>query len=519
MRRKKIRVLRVFFLMCIFVLFTHMNLGMAVNQDEEQLDIFRKSKEYREIHRLPEEQKVEITSSGRLNINFYRIDLRKALREIAEKASITVAIDKKVTGEVTLQVREVTFEEALDAILSDTNYMFRKIDNVYLIEPKLPPPKAPPEKLLPPGERPITNMFVDTDIREILRTIAAQAEVNILYDDTVRGYISVDLKEVPLEKALEIICAPGGYTFTYKEGYYLVGSPHPTSPAFQNLSKTEEIQLKYIEAESVSKLLSDFFRPYVKIDAKRNTLLVSGPPEIITRIKEDVQKIDQPRKQVMIEAVITEVSREKGKEFGMDWGWYWLPSQIAEANKLQGIEVSDLQIGYTSRVVGEIFTSLKALVKEGKAEIKATPKVSALDGENAEINVEREEYYVILAGPPEAPYLRFETISVGVSLNILPRVVGENEIMMSISPKVSDVVQREEREFPTVSRRTVRTTVRVKDGQTIIIGGLLQNIKRQLSSGIPFLRKIPILDLLFERKVSSTQETELIVFITPHIVR
>jgi len=519
MKRKKTKVLQVLFLMCFFVVFVHANLVMAKETDEKQLDIFRKSEEYREMYRLPEEQKVELTPSGRLNINFYKIDLRKALREIGEKAGITVAIDKKVTGEVTLKVREVTFEEALDAILSDTNYMFRKVDNVYLVEPKLPPPKAPPEELLPPGERPITNMFVDTDIREILRTIGAQAEVNILYDDSVRGYVSVDLKEVPLEKALEIICAPGGYTFTYKEGYYLVGSPHPTSPAFQNLSKTEEIQLKYIEAQSVSSLLSDFFRPYVKIDAKRNILLVSGPPEIIARIKEDVQKIDQPRKQVMIEAVITELSKEKGKELGMDWGWYWLPSQIAEANELEGVEVSDLQIGYTSRVVGEIFANLKALVKEGRAEIKATPRVSALDGENAEINVEREEYYVILAGPPESPYLRFETISVGVSLNILPRVVGENEIMMSISPKVSDVVQREEREFPTVSRRTVQTTVRVKDGQTIIIGGLLQNIERQLSSGVPFLRKIPILDLFFGRKTSSSQETELVVFITPHIVQ
>jgi len=83
---------------------------------------------------------------------------------------------------------------------------------------------------------------------------------------------------------------------------------------------------------------------------------------------------------------------------------------------------------------------------------------------------------------------------------------------------VSDVIQREETEFPVVSRRSVQTTVRVKDGQTIIIGGLLQNVERHLVSEVPLLGKIPIIDLLFRRESTSKQETELVVFITPHIV-
>lgn len=132
--------------------------------------------------------------------------------------------------------------------------------------------------------------------------------------------------------------------------------------------------------------------------------------------------------------------------------------------------------------------------------------------------MEREEYYVILSGPPESPYYRLETISVGVGLKILPRIVGENEILMSISPEVSDVIQRGGREFPVVSRRRVETTVRVRDGQTVIIGGLLQGVQRELISGVPFLRKIPIIGLLFSRRTSSEEQTELVVFITPRII-
>jgi len=508
----------IFVLVCLSSFLTQIAFEGATSQEREELDPFRKSIEYREIHRLPEEQKVE-RSDDRLNISLYRIDIRKALHMMAAQAGAIIAIDDVVTGEVTIELEGVSFDEALDRILADTDYTFRKVENIYLIVPKPPPEIAvPPEKFLPPGERPITNVFVDTNIREILRTIAAQAEVNIIADETVEGYVTVDLKDVPLEKALEMLLAPGGYAHVWREDYYLVGSPSPLNPAFQKLSKTEEIKLSHVEADSVLRLLSEFFRPYVKADSARNVLLVSGPPEVIARIREDVEKVDRAPRQIMIEAVVTEVSKESGSDFGADWGWNWVPAEIAPEEQIEGIEFSNLEVGYTSRVVGEIFATLRALVRDGKAEIKATPKISTLDGKEAQINVDREEYYVILSGPPESPYRRLETISVGVGLKILPRIVGEDEVVMSITPQVSDVIQRGGAEFPVVSRRRVQTTVRVRDGQTVIVGGLLQTVRRHLISGVPFLRKIPILDLFFSRRTTSEQQTELVIFITPRIV-
>lgn len=503
------------------VFFLAMPLCVFSQSANDTLDLFRKSEEFRKQERLPEEKRVEVDSLGRITVNFYKVDLQDALSLLEEKTGKAIAISDGVRGEVTVKVSGVTFEEALSAVLSGTGYIFREVEGVYLIETEPPPPTemGPPLEEIPLEQRPITNVFVDTDIRQVLYTVAAQAGTNILVDDTVRGYVSIDLQNVPLEKALEMILAPGGYTFARMDGYYLVGSPDPRNPTFPKLSNTESVQLKYLDAEVASKLLSDFFDPYVKVDNKRNVLLISGSPEIIRRVKADIAKIDVPRKQIMVEALITEVKKEGGKEFGIDWGWSWLPSEIEKASQVQGVEVTGLEVGYTSKVVGEIFASLRALVTEGKAEIKATPKVSTLDGEEASISVDREEYYIILVGPPEAPYRRFETITVGISMSILPRITGEDEIMMRISPQVSDVIQREETEFPVVSRRTVETVVRVKDGQTVIIGGLLQDIKRQLSVGVPFLRKIPLLDLLFERKSDSQQETELVVFITPHIVQ
>jgi len=507
----------IFLLVCLSSFLTQIAFEGATSQEREELDPFRKSIEYREIQRLPEEQKVE-RSDDRLNISLYRIDIRKALHMMATQAGAIIAIDDVVTGEVTIELEDVSFDEALDRILADTDYTFRKVENIYLIVPKPPEIAMPPEKLLPPRERPITNVFVDTNIREILRTIAAQAEVNIIADETVEGYVTVDLKDVPLEKALEMLLAPGGYAYVWREDYYLVGSPSPLNPAFQKLSKTEEIKLSHVEAGSVLRLLSEFFRPYVKADSERNVLLVSGPPEVIARIREDVEKVDRAPRQIMIEAVVTEVTKESGSDFGADWGWNWVPAEIAPGEQIHGIGLTGLEVGYTSRVAGEIFATLRALVRDGKAEIKATPKIFTLDGKEAEINVDREEYYVILSGPPESPYYRLETISVGIGLKILPRIAGEDEVVMSIAPRISDVIQRGEAEFPVVSRREVQTTVRIRNGQTLVVGGLLRTVRRDLISGVPFLRKIPIIDLFFSRKSTFEEQTELVIFITPRIV-
>jgi len=500
------------FLFYYMINFSPTALGQRTDQD---LLLFRKSKEYREQTRLPEEKMVEVTQTGLINVNLYRVDITKALQRIAQVTDTVIAVDDRVRGEITLQMTQVGLEEVLETIVSGRAYRFRRIGDVYIVEP-VPPLLPPPEPKLPVGERLINNVFIETGIREVLRTLAGQTDVNILADDTVEGYVTVRLEGVPLEKALEMVLAPGGYTWVKRDDYYLVGSAIPRNPIFQSLSQSRRIKLKYLSARSVSNLLSDFFDPYVKVDTERGTLLLTGPAEIIARLEGDIEKIDVPRKQIMIEALVTEITREKGTDFGIDWGWTWLPSAISQANQIQGVAVSGLEIGYTSKVVGEILASLEALVTRGQAEIKARPRVATLEGEEATINVDRVEYYVIAT--PEAEYGRFETITVGVSLSIKPRITEGNEIIMSIAPKTSDVIKRTAEELPVISRRSVETVVRVKDGQTIIIGGLLQTTERKLIKEVPYLSKIPLLGLLFKQESVSTQETELLVFITPKII-
>jgi len=159
------------------------------------------------------------------------------------------------------------------------------------------------------------------------------------------------------------------------------------------------------------------------------------------------------------------------------------------------------------------------MVQKGKASIKANPKIVTLEGQKASIVVGKEQYYQMLTGPPQYPYVRLEVVKFGTSLNITPFISNKNEITVEIEPEVSDFVGKGIGDLPLISRRGVKTQVRVKDGERIVIGGLLTKNERIVQRKIPILGDIPILGFLFRYNRKETENSEVIVIITPHILR
>lgn len=186
----------------------------------------------------------------------------------------------------------------------------------------------------------ITNVFVDTDIREALQDVASQAGVTILPDETVSGYVTLELTEVPLSKALEMILAPGGYIATKRDGYYLVSSGHPESPAFRNMAQSERIDLKDLDAEEVLALLPDFYAQYVKAIPGKRFVTVTAPQPIIEDIRRIITLADSPRPQVMIDVVVTEISGEEAENLGIEWGEQHQDLTAYNSENLQASEVS-----------------------------------------------------------------------------------------------------------------------------------------------------------------------------------
>lgn len=364
----------------------------------------------------------------------------------------------------------------------------------------------------------INNVFVDAYITEALRDVAFEAGVSIIADTGVQGFITLDLVDVPLETALAMILAPGGYSFAkIDDTTYVVGPATPGSPMFHLLSVSERYSFQYIKADSARRLMPTEYNMFVKFDDQTNSALIQAGPDQVKRIKADLAKIDVPPRQIVVEALVTEVSNVARERLGIDWSL----NDPAKVFPNSYFTVSDLigTVGYvSSNGFDRFLASLRTLVDDGEAEIRASSRVAALDGKEASIFVGTERYYRIVTGSEANPVTRLQPIDAGVSLRIIPQIAENGDITLFIEPSVSDVNGTSNDGLPEINQRNVSTTVRVRDGQTIAIGGLLQKTENSVVSKVPILGDLPILSNLFRSTTTITEENEVLVFITPRLM-
>jgi type II secretory pathway component GspD/PulD (secretin) len=367
----------------------------------------------------------------------------------------------------------------------------------------------------------ITNVFFETDIRQALQDIAAQAGIPILADDTVQGYVTAEFKDSPLEQALSMLLTPGGFIYQKMDGFYVVGSPDPASLIFSLLSDTELVHLNYIKPSDVTNLLPEPDLRYVKVNEPTDSLTISAPPEIMQRIKKHLSTIDHAPRQIMMEALVTELSVTAKKELGINWFWEW-DSATTEDTKGRGsidLEhlVGELTYATTGGFTRAVSATIEAMVEEGKATVRANPRVATLEGREATMFIGQEKYYSIVTGPEAYPYRTLESIAAGITLNLIPYVAENGDITVHIAPEVSDVTGEGLEGLPVITKRRAETTVRVKDGETIVIGGLVQERETKTLRRVPLLGSIPLLGILFRYYRPTKTKTEVVIFITPHL--
>ena len=418
-------------------------------------------------------------------------------------------------------------------------------------------PATPAIARAPDGTPLISNVFFESDLRQALADIATQAGVTIIPDNTVQGSVTAELKEVPLERALEMVLQVGGYTFAKMEGYYLCGAPDPSNPNYPLLCSTEVVALQHTAPETILALLSGAYGRYLSIDTTgaqsaeqgggvraptsagrmevgglysptrateagtqtpspataggvaRYRVLITAPPHMIERIKADIALLDQPIPQIMLEAAVIEVSSQALENTGINWATRWIAQDMSGAGP---------NLVY-STVANEEMAALTALVRNGEARLRANPRVATLEGQTAELEVGKENYFTIISGPVNFPYATLERITSGILLRITPRVLEETkEIVALIQPEVRDVSGKGENGLPEITFRRALTQLRVQDGQSIIIGGLIVETQDRTTGKIPILGDIPLIGQLFRTRSARETKTEVVIVITPHIV-
>jgi type II secretory pathway component GspD/PulD (secretin) len=252
--------------------------------------------------------------------------------------------------------------------------------------------------------------------------------------------------------------------------------------------------------------------------------------------------MDVPARQVTLEARIIEVSTTDLKKLGVDWDLLNRQSFVVIEGKPAGTAVRD---GFPDSVTyfrgtsgrNDLFnihdmwrqgfawrTALDLLVHNGNARVLANPKIATLNGREASILIgERVPYVVsgtVFAGGGAAPVQQVEKEEVGIKLRITPLINPDGYITTQISPEVSSITEFKgtNNDLPVISTRQASTTVRLKDGSSVIIGGLLSETKSSTVTKVPLLGDIPGLGFLFQHHATSLDKTDLVIEVTPHIM-
>jgi type II secretory pathway component GspD/PulD (secretin) len=385
-------------------------------------------------------------------------------------------------------------------------------------------------------QKPISNSFFETDIRQVLNDISQELQISIVYDKTVEGMVTYDAIEVPLKQVLDAILFPQGLVYTIRDGTIYVGSSSPEEGSFSSLSVTKMVPLANQLSPFAIELLSDYFKPFVKADKINNTVLITAPPSLADRIENDLKELDRPQPQILIEVMVVEVVKDRLREVGIDWSLTGNKSGTSFSAGVNSVDLDNpesegtyaregLKIG---NFFGDFNVKVQALVQTGDATIRANPKISTINGHTANINITKEQYFLITTDVPEGQeggyygygfFNRLEAITSGIQLMITPFVGENDEITVAVQPEVGDVVGEGANGLPEISKRSVNTMVRVKDSETITIGGLTMKSEKKIENRVPLLGSIPILSYLFKYSRKEVREYELVIFITPHILR
>ena len=377
----------------------------------------------------------------------------------------------------------------------------------------------------------ITLEYKDADLSSVLRSLAWTYKLNIVTSPDIKGKVSINLQNISVESALQAILTINGLVYSKRDGVVYISSGDTSVVEI----KTEVIGLKYLTATQAQNLTKKILsgKGDIKINESANNMIVTDYAANIAKILELIGKVDTAPKQVLIEAKIVDISstdlRALGVKYSADYkpgsGLFGRDSLVSEEFKSE----VNLASASTSLTGGQysitaltlkgisIGATLDALVKDGKAHLLASPSIATLNGQEARIVIgERfpfKERTQTTSGTTETT----KFVDIGTTLKVNPQINDDGYITLTVHPEVSSLKQSLDA-GPRITTREADTTVRIKEGETLVIGGLIKQSDDSSVDKVPYLGDIPFFGNMFKRSQVDKEQQELAVFITPRIL-
>jgi type IV pilus assembly protein PilQ len=429
-------------------------------------------------------------------------------------------------------------------------------------------------------DEPISLDMRNVDIGLLLRTLARIAGQNLVLSENVRGMASLAIEKQSWRDVFLSLLRTYGLTYAWEGDIIRVMTAEDIAKDFQLLELEQRRRAKKREIENVAPLETEVFairygdvenlgeifaallqenaeprrRGAVMVDAFTNSLVVQANRRDLERVDRLLAALDRPTSQIRIEARIVEASSDTARELGIEWGGYyragnedrnfWVAPGVnsftgaAEDGNAAGAAIrppagliqqlpgilseirdgSGLNIGFVGERIGDyvLGVQLSALEKAGKLRILSSPSISTLDNQTATIESGREVPFQTV----DEGEVNVEFKEAVLRLEVTPHLIGPETLKLRI------LTNKDELDFsntvdgnPTVITKRARTSVLLRDGQTTVIGGLRKETLSDSERGVPYLMDIPLLGHLFRRDSKSENMEEILIFITPRVLR
>ena len=409
---------------------------------------------------------------------------------------------------------------------------------------------APPEKPGRPGARleggpvqlkgagePIDLSFRnEVSVRSIFQTLGRVAGVNFLYDDTFRDTsIAIDLTGKDLQQAINFLCvATKNFPRIIDERTVIIAPDNVQKRMQYELNAIKTFYLSNIDAsETMGRLMqlvrAQYKAPQIQVDKTLNSITIRDTPQAVALAEKLLRSWDKAKGEVIIEIEIMEVSRLREKNLGIDLsngalGVMFDPGNLNQEGffPIQGVDFGDLA-NYQMTVPTALAQILAA---DSDTKIIAQPKIRGVSGEKIEyivgqkVPIVNSQFAAVAAGGLNTqPIVNYTLQDIGITIKMTPRIHREREVSLELELTVSSIAGTGTADIPIIANREVKNTVRLKDGETNLLAGLLRDEERKSVGGITGLKDIPLLGYLFSATQKSIDQSDVVMTITPHIIR
>ncbi|OQB13406.1 MAG: Type II secretion system protein D precursor [Candidatus Omnitrophica bacterium ADurb.Bin205] len=453
--------------------------------------------------------KEELAGSESISLDLKNVDIIELLRIISLKTGKTIVPSKDISGRITVFLSNVKFADVLDIILLSQSLAVAQKENVYYIMTEAEYKKLFGKDYIDP--RKLESVKLKYAKPSIVFSALGQLKSDIgkiVVDESTGTIILIDIPD-----KLKVL----------KEAVIQLDKP----------LKSAVYDLNYIKAADAKTQISAIITPgtgNVIVDERSGKAIVTDLPQRIDNISEMVRKIDEEARQVYIEADIIELTLSDGFQRGIDWEKVWTSAAmdgLALAGYFPVALTAYQKISVGTLAVDHYKGILNFLDTYGKLNIISQPRIAVVNNEEASIMVGiRDAYITQTQSQATSTTVTAETvefIDVGVKLKVVPRIGSDGFITMKITPEVSSVKETIETKLgsriPIVQTSQSETTVKVKDGMMIMIAGMKRVESSDDIKGWPVLSRMPFIGTFFGNRDKQEKNTEVIIFLTPHLIR